>query len=250
MDYAGSGSVDGGAGTDTVESNDLGSFSLGHVEILDTHGFSQVFATAAQLAQFDTITDSGAAPDSQILIFLRDGGALVDLSSSITGAHSAHVIAGGLSAGLKVIGSANGDIIEGSNHDDVLSGGAGNDTLVGNIGADRLTGGSGSDTFLFLSPFQGVDIVTDFLSGTDRLDFSATGFGGGLVADGPVEVFNTGNVATFNTADTGGHFLFDTAGAFLGTLYWDANGGSGADAVAFAKLSGVNSLSSTDFHLV
>lgn len=47
-----------------------------------------------------------------------------------------------------------------------------------------------------------------------------------------------------------GVFLFDNAGANKGTLYWDANGGSGADAIALAKLQGVSSLTPSDFHVV
>src|SRR5262249_35276830 len=69
VDYGGTGKVNGGAGTDTVQSNDLGSFSLSNVEILDTPGYGQVFATAQQLSLFKRITDSGTAADSQITVF-------------------------------------------------------------------------------------------------------------------------------------------------------------------------------------
>jgi hypothetical protein len=47
-----------------------------------------------------------------------------------------------------------------------------------------------------------------------------------------------------------GYFIFDDAGKGLGTLYWDATGGSGADAVGVATLSGVTGLSATDFLIV
>ncbi|MEP0320459.1 hypothetical protein, partial [Bauldia litoralis] len=46
-----------------------------------------------------------------------------------------------------------------------------------------------------------------------------------------------------------GVFLFDTSGADLGTIYWDANGGSSSDAIAFARISGATLLQS-DFLIV
>ena len=57
---------------------------------------------------------------------------------------------------------------------DILIGGAGNDTLRGGLGADTLTGGAGSDIFQFEAS-NGNDKVTDFVSGTDKLDFHLLG---------------------------------------------------------------------------
>jgi serralysin len=63
-----------------------------------------------------------------------------------------------------------------------LDGGAGNDTLIGGDGIDILTGGAGADTFVGeinatkTASKMGsisVDIITDFQSGTDKIDFSA-----------------------------------------------------------------------------
>jgi|GEM_PF-3753150 serralysin len=47
-----------------------------------------------------------------------------------------------------------------------------NDTLVGGHGNDTLTGGDGKDTFVFHNwiDFE-IDIITDFVSGEDTLDF-------------------------------------------------------------------------------
>ena len=53
----------------------------------------------------------------------------------------------------------------------------GNDTLDGGVGNDRLTGGGGDDVFRF-GPDAGSDTITDFGTGTDRLEFT-----GGLVAN-------------------------------------------------------------------
>ena len=51
------------------------------------------------------------------------------------------------------------------------------------------------------------------------------------------------------TGGAGGYFLFDNSNAGAGTIYWDATGGSSADAVAIAKISGTT-LSTSDFHII
>jgi 2',3'-cyclic-nucleotide 2'-phosphodiesterase (5'-nucleotidase family) len=61
---------------------------------------------------------------------------------------------------------------------DIIDGGKGNDEIAGGTGFDRLTGGEGRDTFAFFSAIEignGVgtrDIITDFVSRTDRIDLS------------------------------------------------------------------------------
>jgi Ca2+-binding RTX toxin-like protein len=54
---------------------------------------------------------------------------------------------------------------------DILKGWAGNDTLNGGADADTLYGGAGNDIFVFNGK-TGADVVTDFMSGTDKLKFS------------------------------------------------------------------------------
>ena len=99
-----------------------------------------------------------------------------------------------------LIGSAHDDILAGDRRDNDLDGGAGNDTLYGGPGGgddvmngglgndrifggqgddtldggpgdDRLAGGPGADVFVF-GPGDGADTVTDFSSGTDRIDLT------------------------------------------------------------------------------
>ena len=54
--------------------------------------------------------------------------------------------------------------------------------------------------------------------------------------------------SAFN-AGADGYFIFDNDGVDAGKVYWDENGGSGADAVAIAELLGVTSLLLSDFIL-
>ena len=84
-------------------------------------------------------------------------------------------------------GSGN-DVVKGNDGDDTIYGGSGRDTIhggdgcdtiVGGYGADNLTGGKGNDSFVFLSAANSnaahFDVITDFKSGSDRIDLTALG---------------------------------------------------------------------------
>ena len=137
----------------------------------------------------------------------------------------------------------------GNGLDNRIVGGSDNDTLTGAGGADTLTGGGGADTFVFNFPAERTDTITDFASGTDRLEISVAGFGGGLVAGGTATLLTAAD-ASVVSGPAGGYFIFDNAAPNASTVYWDATGGSGSDAVALVTLNGVNVLSQSDLFLV
>ncbi len=66
------------------------------------------------------------------------------------------------------------DLLLGGAGNDLLTGGAGDDILDGGSGDDMLTGGAGADTFVFRSD-PGRDTITDFTTGTDRIDLRGYG---------------------------------------------------------------------------
>ena len=81
----------------------------------------------------------------------------------------------------------------GGDGNDLLTGGDGDDTLKGGLGSNNLFGGAGIDQFefsginLFNTTDNGVDIIADFTTGTDKLvlsktvfDFLSSGVGTGL----------------------------------------------------------------------
>jgi len=68
-----------------------------------------------------------------------------------------------------ITGNSGNNFLSGRAGNDILRGGAGADTLYGGSGNDILTGGAGADTIVFASIFDGVDTITDFTSGEDRI---------------------------------------------------------------------------------
>ncbi|MFM7427561.1 MAG: FG-GAP-like repeat-containing protein [Elainella sp.] len=156
-----------------------------------------------------------------------------------------------------VLGTQRSDQITGSNRKnqlsglkgaDALSGLDGDDLLTGGVGADRLTGGDGRDRFLFdhgaaFSTSQGVDRITDFDKGRDRL------------------VLDRGTFTALKTSQLGSQFATvsslqqaQTSSALItyirstGRLYYNANGanaGFGSGGLV-ANLGSVN-LAASDF---
>ena len=64
------------------------------------------------------------------------------------------------------------DVLAGGTGNDQLVGGQGADTLIGGPGDDSLAGGTGNDIFVF-GPGDGADTVTDFGSGSDKIDLTS-----------------------------------------------------------------------------
>ncbi|WP_017327798.1 calcium-binding protein [Synechococcus sp. PCC 7336] len=82
-------------------------------------------------------------------------------------------------------GGDDNDLLQGNSGNDTLIGGDGNDTLVGGIGDDFLRGGFGNDSLsgnagfntFVLAEGEGLDTVTDFEVGMDKLGLVDLGIG-------------------------------------------------------------------------
>ena len=137
-------------------------------------------------------------------------------------------------------GQGGADQLFGGLGDDTLIGGAGDDLLSGGWGDDELTGGSGADRFVFDSPDDGVDRVTDFSVGDDTLVFSAAGFGEDLT-EGTVksEQYVLGSGAT--TVEH--RFIYDSNN---GDLFYDSDGVGNNQQVQMARLGSGLALSNDD----
>jgi Ca2+-binding RTX toxin-like protein len=138
-------------------------------------------------------------------------------------------------AGINGAGNGLDNILTGNGLVNKLSGGAGRDQLVGGGGRDTLTGGTGADVFRFNATTDGGskgDAIVDFDLLEDKIALHHAGFGiagTGTLASQGVD-FVLGNAAVSTTPTV----IFK---AFVGEVWWDADGtGSGA-AQLLAKVS-------------
>jgi len=144
-------------------------------------------------------------------------------------------------------GSSVADTLFGGAGKDILNGGAGNDVLAGGIGNDTLTGGAGSDVFVFNTAVgTDFDTITDFLSGTDKVQLSKATFTA-LGAINSVIASNQWLEAANHTATSATQrVIHDTVD---GGLYYDADGNGTAAAVKIAVI-GAGHLLNTDINVI
>jgi Ca2+-binding RTX toxin-like protein len=129
--------------------------------------------------------------------------------------------------------------IIGSNQNDVIKGGGGNNIFAGADGQDTMTGRLGANEYVWwdINHFGDGDIITDFVAAKDKLSFDKSNFQG-------MDVVRIEN--DLSPATNLGTFLFDTV---TDTLYWDANGSGAGQRFAIVELTGVASLSASNFEL-
>jgi Ca2+-binding RTX toxin-like protein len=139
-----------------------------------------------------------------------------------------------------ITGNDAGNTLNGAAGNDVIIGGSGDDLIIGGVGADTLTGNGGADTFSFtslkdLGLGDSQDVITDFVSGTDHLDFKALkGWSfSGVVGD---DHQATGAKQLWAVVENGDTIVYGNSG--------------GSNAADFSiKLTGVTSVTSDDFVL-
>jgi Ca2+-binding RTX toxin-like protein len=91
----------------------------------------------------------------------------------LTGDDGADTLKGGRGSD-EMLGGIGADVLRGGQDNDTIKAGSGNDLIAGNQGDDLLTGGLGRDTFVF-GRNAGVDTITDFQNGKDKIDLSGLG---------------------------------------------------------------------------
>src|SRR5437762_203583 len=143
----------------------------------------------------------------------------------------------------KVYGEAGADTLIGGSAADALDGGIGTDRLVGRAGSDTLTGGADADRFVFDTAFAaaGVDSITDFQHGIDKIELSHAIFAktnaAGTLAGGQ---FFVGTHAH----DANDHIIYNASN---GWLIYDSNGNGAGGAHHFATVGAHLTLSASDF---
>jgi Ca2+-binding RTX toxin-like protein len=149
-------------------------------------------------------------------------------------------------------GTGNGDInvLLGNSAGNSLSAGAGNDSLTGGAGNDTLTGGAGNDKFIydtnaaFTSSGLGIDRITDFVGGTDKIVLDQTTFS--ALTDIATQFAVVGTDAAASTSAALIVYSTDTDNLFYNQNGATAGYGTGAQ---FATLAGISTMSASDFDL-
>jgi len=134
------------------------------------------------------------------------------------------------------------DTITGGTGNDTLIGGAGNDVLAGGKGSDALTGGGGSVIFR-LGGDTKTDRITDFLSGTDRIELGSLVFKALPKGDLPSSQFVLGTKALTPTQ----HVIYDKASS---NLWYDADGSGKGAAILIGVLENKPDLIFGDFTVI
>ncbi len=164
--------------------------------------------------------------------------------SVVTGTNSGDLISGGYMSGDDVIygrNSGNGtsrDFILAGSGNDTVFGQQGGDVISGGLGNDKLYGGGSADTFVFDSTLGTSNVDTIY-------DFSAS--------EGDKLQLNTGTGSPFEgltAANFSAHVTWTLVGSDM-VVSFDGDGiGVGSTSVQFATLTGVSTLSASDFVLV
>lgn len=260
----GNDTLEGGTGNDTADYRGLGRAitvkPTGIVEkrfagVDDTISMETIIADS--LVGGNTIDSSTASFGASLSINLSTGAASVFgpfPTINRTFLNFDDVI--GTSGNDTIIGDFQANILNGSSGNDLISASGGNDTLVGGAGADTLTGGTGTNTFIYNSRFEGVDLITDFIS-IDRIQLRSSGFAGLSLGSLAASRYGEGNslvaaaaAAFFAGASSNAAIL--SVGTAAGVQVWYTNNafntavfGAGASLLAtlsstFTNLATVN----------
>ncbi|MBY5754367.1 metal-binding protein [Rhizobium leguminosarum bv. viciae] len=177
-----SGTIDGGAGLDTLRVTSLQGLTIKNIEVLETAGVA-VAGSSAQFESFDKIVwSTDPFGDFRASVALTDSAhldlsdELGDLGSFIDG-HAFGIDVKTGSGDDEFTGTDGNDIFDGSGGNDILNGNAGNDKLTGGAGDDTINGGDGIDTAIFSGNFvnysftlnNGDHILTSAGEGMDTL---------------------------------------------------------------------------------
>jgi len=177
----------------------------------------------------NTVVASTATAGSGV--FTYTGGFVAD---SITGGTAADFLAGG----------AGNDTISGGTGIDSITGGAGADSMTGGSGADIYTLAVGSSSVFTASSFvganiaagdsvtfgSGIDVITDFTSGTDQLNVTATGIGAAAITGIGTAIatflVNTVYLLSGTYVSSSGQFIIAADGGGADTLVIDSSAAS------------------------
>jgi Ca2+-binding RTX toxin-like protein len=258
--------VYGGLGNDTITGN-----ALNNVFIGGAGNDSITGGTGDDMYLIDADTDG-----SDIIVETATGGIdIVDFRNTTTKAITldlASLANQNIAAGITLLmssgsiehayGGSLGDKLTGNSLSNNLLGSLGDDTLKGAAGNDLLIGGVGNDTFCFsgtaltgtntVSAILGVDLISDFAVGVDKIALSKATFTK-ITTSLTGEITNFAIVATDNLVGSQSAAIVYSSGS--GNLFYNsdgvtngaANNGLGINGGNFAFLTGKPALTASSF---
>lgn len=187
--------LDGGAGDDVLTGG-LGGDVLTGAAGADSFRYERLAESTSGASDLildfqtgvDKIDFTAIAPDTVTIlrsggssfVYVTDGlGHQMELAA-LADINATDIVTGGSAAGVNLTGGSGYDMLIGGAGGDKFLGYDGDDVLIGAGGGDTLTGGAGTDAFRYLaasdSTSTGQDVITDFVSGVDKieLDLSVT----------------------------------------------------------------------------
>ena len=230
--------LDGAAGIDTLAGG-LGNDTY----IIDLTVAGKLEDTITETGGIDTLQLRGTTTNIAAVTLTLDK-ALENLDASATVTSLLNLTGNTLDNILT--GNATNNVLRGLVGNDTLIGDAGNDMLMGGLGLDNLSGGLGNDTFVFdsaLNASNNVDVITDFTSGADKLQLSAKIF---AKVKG-VKFSDVFHDTAITDSHVNNYIIYDSS---TGIVSYDADGSGAGAAVQFATLTGLPTLTATDFTVV
>ncbi|MBK8375072.1 autotransporter-associated beta strand repeat-containing protein [Sphingorhabdus sp.] len=252
--------ADGGTGNDRITI--FGSISLGAITGIEELNLPTGGNLTMSLAQFTSsmpsnlllmgtgsLTISKSATDPTLNLGGLNFVAGSSVTININGSTATDIIKGSTRGSNTINSGDSNDQIRGGNLADTINGENGNDKIYGAGGSDTLTGGIGVDQFRYVFATDSglgaaADRITDFLSGTDRLNFALMDADAVTAGD---QAFNFVGTAAF--ANTGiGQIRYQNSGADL-LVQADVNGDGVADMEIILQGQAGGTLTAGDFIL-
>jgi len=202
----GSDKIQGGLGDDTMTGG------LGDDLLRGGGGDDSIFGGAHDDVIYGNIGNDTIASDDGADSFFGGRG-----NDEIAGGAGDDFLMGNRDADV-AYGNIGDDVIYGNQQDDMLFGGAGDDTLFGGQDADTLEGGKGDDAlhgnlggdlFVFRND-SGVDVIYDFVGGSDRILVAANING--------LPVTEAADLALRISSDAAGNAVIDLGGGNVVTI--------------------------------
>lgn len=228
----GADTLNGGAGDDVLRGGEDGdTYIVSAGDIIDDQGSSGV--------------DKATATGSYALSWYS-GIDILSLAPSSTG----NAALTGDDGNNKIVGNLGKNVLDGRGGDDLLLGGDGDDRLIGSWGRDAMTGGAGADVFAFRSSDSltgQIDSITDFVSGTDKIDLElvpAKGLAAASYAAASVASNRSSDALAAASIAAGGgdKSVVFVAGETSGWLFWSSDSDR-RTLEEGVRLDGLNSLS-------